>query len=372
MNIGIDGAPLTIPFPCGTKLYAQQLLTNLAEIDKHNQYTIFSSAKVSIPSQNNFNLIKIPDFIPVLKRQLFLAHYAHKANLDIFHYLEPYGSVLYSHPKIVTTVHDINLKYTYPWLSKHLINRIYCETTRWAVLKRSSACIVVSNFTSSELTRYFEKIGTSAKIYQVLNGLDPQFLKFGSDHKKKVKTPYILTMGDFTPRKNLKRLIYSYSRLPTKIKNRYQLKLLISSSTSSARFYDLARKFRVQNRIKIISDVSFTALMKLYIQASLFIYPSLYEGFGLPILEAMACGCPVITSGQGATKETAGQAALLINPRSTVSINNAIMRVVTQPNLRTKLIKLGKNRSKEFSWEKTAKETLKIYQRTNNISNEKI
>ena len=115
-----------------------------------------------------------------------------------------------------------------------------------------------------------------------------------------------------------------------------------------------------------MENVTQERLIKLYNEASCFLYPSLYEGFGIPILEAFACGCPVITSNYGAMKETAGDAALLVDPKDPKKIMSSMKRITESNKLRNKLIVRGIKRVKEFSWKKTAGETLKAYEKLYN------
>ena len=360
MKIGIDGVPLTIPFPCGTKHYAQELINSLAKIDKKNEYVIFVSERVLIPKQKNFRLIKIPSVTPILKRQLFLSAAAKKEKLDLFHYLEPYGAVFFQHPRIITTVHDVNLSPTYPVLSRHFFNRIYCEITRRGVFKNTKVFIAVSNFTKRELKRYLGR-RNNRDIFVVNNGISNNF------RVKKVpkgNVNYFLTMGDFTPRKNILKVLEAYSLLPLPFKNEYKLKIVANEKSVRDKFLTSTKSLGIQTYSEVFQAVSEEKLIDLYGGAAAFLYPSLYEGFGLPILEAMSCGCPVITSNMGATKETAGGAAYLVSPKNPGGITNAMRKIISNPRLKNTLVASGLKRAKDFSWEETARKTLEIYQNT--------
>src|SRR3989344_3440220 len=338
MKIGIDGTALAIKFPCGTKHYSEQLIFALANIDKENDYVIFSKQKVSIPKQANFRLKIIPARIPIFKRQLLLPYYAGKEKLDVFHYLEPFGSVFNRHPKIITTVYDIDLGKIFPKILdlKFTVRRLYMEIARKFTFKKTRHFIAISDYTKLQLISYLKRIkvknphitttalaqGTSFKI---LNNI------------KKPNKNYFLCMGDFSPRKNIIGIFKAYALLPEKVKIKYGLYIVVSNNAPKEK------------------------LLKLYNQATVFLYPSLYEGFGLPILEAMACGCPVITSSRGATKETTGNAGLLVDPTNTKSLVNALEKIIINSRLKNKLISRGLKRVKNYSWERTASETLKIY-----------
>lgn len=361
MKIGIDATPLTIPFPCGTKQYSEQLLENLAKIDNKNQYIIFASKKVSIPNQANFKFVKIPSFIPVLKRQLFLASFAYQEKVDVFHYLEPYGAIFFSHPKIVTTVHDLDLGLTYSLIGKHVLNRLQCEITRVGVFKNTKIFITDSSTIKKELQLYLKKLNIKAEIKVVYLGVGKGF-KVKSNIKDKEK--YFFCMGDFAPRKNIPRIMEAYSNLPKGIKNKYNLKIVASTRQAGQKFRKLAKKLGIDAFVKIYTSTSNSKLVKLYNSSFAFLYPSLYEGFGIPILEAMACGCPVITSNYGAMKEIASNSALLVNPLFVKDISSAMKKLVTSPNLRKNLISKGLQRVKQFSWLHTARKTLESYYET--------
>ena len=362
MKIGIDGTPLTIPFPYGVKKYSNQLIKSIAKLDKNNEYTIFASKKISLPNQSNFKLKIIPNFFPILKKQFFLAFFAKKEKLDIFHYLEPYGSIFFSHPRIVTTIHDVNLTRNYPAFSKYLLNRIYCEIARFAVSKHTKIFITPSNSIKKELRLYLNSINKHAKIFVIPEGLDKscKLLK----KPKASKKDFMLCMGDFSPRKNVPGVLKAYSRLPKDLRNKFNLKIVASTQEPIRLFVRKAKDLKVDSTTKILVNVSKLKLVDLYNNAYCFLYPSFYEGFGLPIIEAMACGCPVITSNYGAMKEVAGQAAYLVNPQSNVDISHAMSAIIEDNKLRNKLIRLGLIRAKQFSWAKTARLTLKIYKNT--------
>lgn len=356
MKIGIDGNPLTTPFPCGTKSYAQNLLENLARIDKKNEYVIFATKKVEIPNQKNFRLVKLPNLFPVLKKQFLIPFFVKKERVDVFHNLEPYGSIFLNHPKIITTVHDLRLNTTYPFLSKYLLNRLSYELTRKLVFKKSIRLLTGSKTTKKELSGLLSN-KKDLKIDAVYNGYNKRFINYKNIKNKNA----ILCMGDFALRKNIPRIMEVYSNLPKGIRNKHMLKIIASTNEAGDNFLKLAHKYKIRKFIKIYTAVSDSRLIELYNNSFVFIYPSLYEGFGIPILEAMACGCPVITSNYGAMKEIAGNSAYLVNPKSTTQISNAIQKIINSPKLKNKLKREGLALAKMFSWEKTAKKTLELY-----------
>ena len=355
MKIGIDANPLTISFSCGTKNYTRNLLINLAKLDKTNEYVIFVKKSVKIPKQKNFKLVVFSNFLPFFNRQLLLPYFVKKAGVDIFHNMEPYGSFFLKHSKIITTVHDIDLKLTYPFFSKYILNRIYCEFSRWWIFKKSHSFIANSESTMKELKNSFG-IKKSKPISFIYISYDKRiFFKKGAFKKN------FLCMGDFAYRKNIKRVISAYSSLPSNIKNEHKLVVIASTLSSAEKFRKIAKKYNSFKNVKIYTAIDDAMLACLYCSSYIFIYPSLYEGFGLPILEAMASGCPVITSNYGAMKEIAGSSALLTDPKSEKFITDAILRVYKDEKLRKSLIDKGLKRVKKFSWLDTAEKTLELY-----------
>jgi glycosyltransferase involved in cell wall biosynthesis len=356
MRIGLDGQPLAIPFPCGSKAYAKNLISNLAKIDKKNSYYIFCKAKVSIPKQKNFHLVLIPNVFPVFKRQLIFPLLARKKKLDVFHFLGPYGIILRIHPKIVTTVHDYNLNYTYPF-NQFPFKRLNTEVFRFFTNRNSKFFITPSNAIRKELNRSIKK----SSVQTILDAASGDFKVISSSKN------CVLAMGDFAPRKNILRVIKAYNYLPDHLKSKYNLKIVASTGFAKERFEEMTRKFGLQKYVGVLENVPTQKLVALYNKSLCFLYPSLYEGFGIPILEAMACGCPVITSNRGATKEVAGDAAYLVNPSSPREISKALKRIISDNKLYRKLRQRGLKRVKQFSWENAAKKTLGVYEKVSNL-----
>lgn len=361
MKIGIDGIALTIRFPCGTKHYAEQLLEHLAVIDHRNTYVVFSPEYVALPQASNFSLRIIRSSPPFLRRQLWLPFGVRREHVDVFHYLHPYGAIFFRHPKIVTTVHDIDLDAIFSGVNnaKYVFQHYYCAITRQGVFRNTKRFITVSNTVKKELSHFFENLALQTKIDVISSGVDK---RFGTTIKYRMSAQYLLTMADYSPRKNIFRTLRAYARLPSRIKNIYGLKIITSTSYPKNHIVDTVKELNITEQVDIVEGATIQQLIELYNYATCFLYPSLYEGFGLPILEAMACGCPVITSNQGATAEVAGDAAYLVNPESTSAIVQAITRIVTDHAIASNLRKKGRQRSALFSWHHTAQETLRVYE----------
>jgi alpha-1,3-rhamnosyl/mannosyltransferase len=251
------------------------------------------------------------------------------------------------------------LNETYPYFSKYFINRVVCEITRHFVFRNTKFFISISNVVKEELRKHL-KSGVQKPIKTVYLGIDKSYFRSSKIISSK---KFYLAMGDFAPRKNIQLTIRAYSMLPREIRNIYPLKIITSTLFTARKFKIIAKKVGVSSRVKVLVNITEEKLKACYSAALAFVYPSLYEGFGLPIIEAMACGCPVITSNYGAMKEVAGNGAIFINPRSAYSIKKAMLEIIKKDNeSKCKLINRGIERAKQFSWEKTATDTLKIYE----------
>jgi hypothetical protein len=361
MKIGIDGTDLALPFPCGTRTYARSLLFTLADADKKNEYFVFAPRHIQIPKRKNFHVILYPKALPVFNRQLLLPLAVRKEKVDIFHHLVPFGTIFFRSTKNVTTVNDINLEIIFPKYRNimYFLHRYYYEIIRYFFVKRSDNFIAISDFTARELRRYLINHRIFGKnITTIYDAASDDFKRITT-----LKQNYFLCLGDFSPRKNLNVVFEAFSMLPEKVKSKYYLHVVISTKKEMLRFKGIIRKYDISGRVKLSIGISNRELCKLYNRAQALIYPSLYEGFGLPILEAMKCGCPVITSNFGAMKEISGQAALHIDPKQANGICRAMLRIINNKILCDNLTKLGIMRAKEFSWVKTAKETIKVYER---------
>ena len=182
--------------------------------------------------------------------------------------------------------------------------------------------------------------------------------------KNNLKENYLLCVGTLEPRKNILGLVKAFSKV---LKNNPNEHLIIvgRKGWKYREIFKLVKTKKLDDKITFLEEIDTKDLPALYSHAKMFVYPSLYEGFGLPPLEAMNCKCPVITSNNSSLPEVAKDAAILINPRNTKQLQNAIESLITNKRLRNKLIKLGLKQAKNFSWKDTARKTLKIYKSLN-------
>jgi len=314
-----------------------------------------------------------------LDLQTFFSTYpltAHTNSADLTHLTaQQMATLLWFKPKLgptLVTVHDIvpflvrqdQEQSTFRHPMDHWFDRL-----AMAGLKRASTIISVSHFTKQTL------IDTLAipneRVHVVYEGVDHTIF----NHRQVPKTfydryqlddqgHYVLYVGSENPRKNLPRLLSAFAKLREAIP---QTKLIkIGSIEYLPQAEDLHRQVRemgLSESVIFVEHVPDEDLAQFYNLADLFVFPSLLEGFGLPVLEAMACGTPVVTSNCSSLPEVAGEAALLVDPYDVGAIEKAMFQVLCDPNLAAELRERGLKRAKEFTWENTARETVKIYER---------
>lgn len=342
MVIGIDGSRAFTDRRTGTENYSYQLLKALAKIDRQNEYIVYLRTKGEAlrgwPKNFQFKVINWP----CLWTQGGLALQTFKDKLDVL-FVPAHTLPVIRNPglKTVVTVHDLGSEYL-PKMHQ-LKQRLYLSFMQKYQLKGATKIIAVSKATKEDLVK---KVGIDAKKVEVVyEGYDKQLFK---PVKKDIEKKYFLFVGTVQPRKNLERIIKAVAKLGEK------LIIVGAKGWLSDPIYKMAGP-----NIKFLGRVSDQELTKLYQRAKALLFPSLFEGFGLPILEAQACGTPVITSNISSMPEVAGKGGILVNPYSVEDIVKGMERVKHEGE-RVKLIKAGLENIKRFSWEKCARETLKV------------
>ena len=363
MKIGLEAERANLPHPTGVEHYAAELIKNLARLDSKNEYVLYFRTKpqdwfYKLPS--NFKIRVIP--FPKFWTQLRLSWEMFFHPVDILMILA--SALPIYHPKnSVFTAHDIAYEFFpdafTPFMLKYLI-----FSTRYAV-KHARKIVAVSEATKNDIVRVYQT--DPAKIQVVHLGVDERFYpldyasvqavldKFGLSYKK-----YILFTGTMQPRKNISRLVDAYIKL--RKQNRIEERLVIAGRKGWL-WEPIMKKIQeagVGDSIKFLDYVDTQDLPSLYSGAVLLTLPALYEGFGLPPLEAMACGTPIVVSNISSLPEVAGDAGVLVNPNSVDSIAEGLLKVLTDKNLQAEMSQKGIERAKKFKWKNTAKETLEL------------
>lgn len=287
--------------------------------------------------------------------------------VDIVHALS-LGYPIATKKPYVVTIHDLG-PLTHPQYFTDKPPWIMEKSLKQAV-KKADAFICVSQSTANSLESYvLQKFNQniSNRIHVTLEGVSHSFFNkptiIDIPHWKGFNPssePFVLAVGKISPRKNINVIIEAIARIKNSIT--HSLVVVGGNGWEYKSVKEFVKKEGLEDRVHFLGYVTDEELHFLYKQASVFVYPSLFEGFGLTILEAMASGCPVITSNISCLPEIAGDAAQLINPNSVQEVSEAIEAICTNNHFSTDLIKKGESRARGFTWEKCAREVSKVYQ----------
>ena len=289
--------------------------------------------------------------------QLRLPLALRRHRIDVFHRPSGAGGLALrplAGSRVVVTVHDaIPLKYREDYL-RNAAHRAFFAF-QMSLSRRADAVITVSETSKRDLV----DLGGFApsKIAVIGEGVDRDFLSASPGDAPAGDAPYLLAMGAGEPRKNVARVIEGFLRVADRIPQR----LVLVGAPWRGRHAVIPPS--ASGRVQDLGAVTNARLRQLYRGAAAFIYPSLYEGFGLPLLEAMASGTAVITSREGSLEEIAGPAAHYVDPRDPIAIGDAILEVVTDPVRRSTLVAAGQARVRLYSWETAARQTIDVYER---------
>jgi glycosyltransferase involved in cell wall biosynthesis len=294
-----------------------------------------------------------------------------KERVDLLHYPYFAAPVLRTHPTVVT-IHDV-IPVVLPEYRRREMNRLYTSLVSFTS-KRADAIIAVSEWSRRDI------VGTlgipAEKISVIGNAVHPGYYPIRDSwllaavrERYNIARKYILYFGGFDLRKNVARLIRAYVALPEPLRKEYQLVISgrLSHLLGQHPLYPdprpLVRELDMGDRIIFTGHIREQDKAPLYSGATIFAFPSLYEGFGMPVLEAMACGAAVITSRLSALPEVVGDAGVLVDPHSESAITEAIGELLTDPARRAELGALARARSRDFSWRQVAEQTVQVYER---------
>jgi glycosyltransferase involved in cell wall biosynthesis len=358
----------------GVGTYTRNAIRTLARLDSFNEYFLLGIPGrlgdieplpenfITVPTHpNEFSLNSYLELNRILKQH----------RCDLLHVPHLFWKPQSVPCPYVVTVHDL-LDHLYrvnsaSWLKRQL----HFEFTK-RVLHGAARIFAVSNFSKQDTERLFQVAG--GKIEVIYNALDDRFrLGHATDADRKliaeryqVTYPFLLYAGRISPHKNVIRIIEAFSALKTELQKEGQyadLKLIIIGDELS-KHSDLRRaviKSRVQNDVRFLGFVPIGVLRIFYDLAKIFVFPSLYEGFGLPPLEAMAHGTPVVTSNTSSIPEVVGNAAVMVNPENVFEIMHALHRVLLDQPVREKLKARGVLQAQKFSWDDSVRRMLEVY-----------
>jgi alpha-1,3-rhamnosyl/mannosyltransferase len=363
-RICIDARKLA-DFGIGT--YIRNLLRSLAEIDRTNHYWVLvarDGRSFVDRLGSNFHAFIESSAVYSLRELGTVSWALRRLRPDVYHATH---YVLPAHlpcPAVVT-IHDI-IHLLFPQFLKNRLALLYARLMIGRSLRLGRRIITVSESTRDDVQDFFGIGGSALRV--VYNGVDEVFRRAlpaeeiqAKLQRFRLRAPYLLFVGNPKPHKNVENLLRAYARALELAPGDTTLACVGDRDGESARLHFLCRSLGIAERVAFLGHVAEDDLPALYQGALAFLYPSLYEGFGLPVVEAMASGVPVITSTSAALREVASGSADLVNPHDVEDIAKAIVRCITSPEHRRALAAKGILRSADFDWRTTAERTLEIY-----------
>lgn len=356
----------------GVGYYTRSLVKHLAEIDKKNQYLLYvNPAKPveRVTKHSNFSLT--PSHFPwqyalknrFLEWQITTSSDLKRERFNVFHFTFPQNVPWVRTTSFIATVHDL-ISLIFSEHYKHNKLRPIYDWLWTQSVRRAEAIIAVSENTKKDIVNY---LGIpEEKIRVIYEAADPFFSPLTEEEVQPFKEElnlerYILYVGGMEPRKNLICLLRAIAQLPNEIKLVYKLVIAGQPDQFFNQLLETIKELDLEERIILVGFMSREKLVRLYNGAEVLVLPSLYEGFGLPILEAMACGTPVVCSDTASIPEVAGEAALYFSPEDVGQLSTSVAKVLTEPETAQRLREKGLRQAQKFSWRETAKKTLEVY-----------
>lgn len=368
MIIGIDGRAAYWYRGTGIGTYVYQLIYKQSQLDRDNHYYVL------IPQESEYSFIWGDNFheTPVgnLRKDKFweeleITEVLLDRNVDLYHI--PQNGIGMPKKKVcpfVVTLHDV-----IPITMPETVGPYYCKKFLDSIpdiLDKSDAIITVSEFSKNDICR---ELGIpNSKVFvsrlaaeDIYSPMDKEIAKACVKQKYGIEDEFFLYVGGYNPRKNIKSLLLAYAQIKEKLKKNYKVVILGKPGRS---YDDLVK---LCDELKICDSCIFTGFIPVsdmpwfYNAASVFVYPSLYEGFGLPVVEAMACGTPVITSNITSLPEVAGDGAITVSPEDYEAIGSNLLQLAEDKVLYADMRKKALDRAAMYSWDKTVKETLEVY-----------
>ncbi len=364
MRIAIDARKLH-DFGIGT--YIRNILSGLARLDRETEYIVLCRpSDVELVSELGVNFRPVPETarpysiaeqisipISLVRERVHLLHEPH--------YVLPPAVRC----RAVVTIHDcIHLRF--PQYLPNQFAHAYARSSLWVATHRASRVLTVSEASRRDILKYFNV--PASKVDVIYNGMDERLEEAPTDEEMQnvreryqLNDPFVLYAGNIKPHKNLERLIEAFHALRRDGLEHVKLLIIGDEISKYATLRRAVHRHKLHKHVRFLGFVSDKTLACLYRLAGVFVFPSLYEGFGLPPLEAMASGTPVITSNVSSLPEVVGDAALLIDPYDAGAIAAAMRRVLTEPALAADMRARGLERVTHFSWDRSVRRIRQIY-----------
>lgn len=365
-RIGIDAHAIGSR-QTGNETYITNLVNELLKIESQHQFILFFTHKEArerwVGIQNETRTQLLWPGHPLIRMPIVMPWKAKNEKLDLLHV--QYAAPPFIKTPLVTTVHDISFEHHPEYFTRKEVMQFKATIPRAA--RKARRIFTVSEYSKRDIAETYNI--DPAKIVVTYDGVGADFKPVPESQRNvtlqryNIKQPYFLAVGNLQPRKNIARLISAYDELRNgKPKVEHQLIIVGKKAWKYNPIFSEARSSRWSDDIIFTDYVPVADLAAIYSGATVFIYPTLFEGFGLPPLEAMACGTPVITSNCSSLPEVVGEAAIKINPFDVSEIAQAMIELVGDHEKVDSLIKKGKRQAAKFKWSDCARVTLRTYE----------
>ncbi len=364
MKIGIDASRANKQVKTGVEWYAYNLIRHFCYLDKDNQYFLYTKNKLasdlSCSTRNNFHERILSWPLPYLWTQLRLPAAILADRIDLL-FLPASGTPVAKLAPTAVTIHDLGFKRLPQLYSRQAI--IYHNFSHWQIAKQADLIITVSNFTKNDIVNFLRIPEEKVEVVPLAVDHNIFFPHESTKDKLQLQERYgidydfFLYVGRLDKKKNITAMMRAWREF---VKNNSQLRLLIVGPTGGHESDVIFREIERSPGVVYFPYLPINDLPLFYSQAVAFLFPSLFEGFGLPVLEAMACGCPVICSNRASLPEVGGEAVWYFDPDQPDQLA-VLMQNILHDDKRQQLSVLGRQRASQFTWKKTTQLTLSAF-----------
>jgi len=382
MIIGIEARSATHPQLGGYKTYVQSLIAGLSQLDSPHIFNLYGDRLATNwfpPPADHLEMHTVSNHFPlirhVVREQVQLPRRARIDRCSLVHYTANSGP-LNSRTSYVVTLHDVislTAPQAAPGLSRpRLWQWLISAYDRFVIPRvahRSRAVITVSEFERRQiadtlgisLDKIFVTPLAPSLVFQPVTGLALDQVCAGVESTYQLKHGFFVTVG-YEPRKNIARVIEAYQSLDNSLRHQHGLLIVCARESVRQELRAYIHRLGLDGSVRVIGGVDHRRLCEIYNAAAAMVFPSLRESFGLPPLEALACGTPVIASNVSSLPEVLGDAAVFVAPTDVRALAAAMTSVLTTPELSKQLREYGLARSRQYSWRKTAEQTIRVYE----------